>query len=190
MLHHMGNAWVSSSIFHSTGKCNKTHRMGRTWEIGEKNSYISRGMDAVFSVDSHFMVWFITWERQVFSHQFPITWEKTATLTEWGKLGKLVPGNILQNPLYVENLGNWHSYFFHIMGANIFFPLDSHPMVYFIAWKPHGFSHQISHSIRNVSKTHQNGKAWEIGFLTFSIKLMVFSITFPPSGILHQMGNP
>ena len=30
----MGNAWVSQSVSHSTGKCNKTHCMGRTWEIG------------------------------------------------------------------------------------------------------------------------------------------------------------
>ena len=53
ILHHMRNAWVSPSIFHSTGKFNKIHRfnkinahglilfwfkqnhsMGRTWEIG------------------------------------------------------------------------------------------------------------------------------------------------------------
>ena len=54
------------------------------------------------------------------------------------------------------------------MGA--FFPLDFHPMAYFIAWKMHGLSYQISHSIRKVSKTHQMGKAWEIGSHTFSIK--------------------
>ena len=34
ILHYMGNAWVSPSISHSTGKCKKTHRMGRTCEIG------------------------------------------------------------------------------------------------------------------------------------------------------------
>ena len=33
-LYDMGNAWVSISISHSRGKCNKTHRMRRTWEIG------------------------------------------------------------------------------------------------------------------------------------------------------------
>ena len=30
----MENAWVSPSISHSTGKCNKTFRMGWTWKIG------------------------------------------------------------------------------------------------------------------------------------------------------------
>ena len=34
ILHHMRNALVSQLISHSTRKCNKTHRMGRTWEIG------------------------------------------------------------------------------------------------------------------------------------------------------------
>ena len=34
ILHHMGNAWVSPPVSHCTRKCNKVHRMGRTWEIG------------------------------------------------------------------------------------------------------------------------------------------------------------
>ena len=34
ILHHMGNAGVSLPISHCTRKCNKAHRMGRTWEIG------------------------------------------------------------------------------------------------------------------------------------------------------------
>ena len=34
ILYHMGNAWVSPLISHSMGKCNKTHRIRRTWEIG------------------------------------------------------------------------------------------------------------------------------------------------------------
>ena len=53
----------------------------------------------------------------VFSHQFHITWENTAKPIEWGKPEKFVPGNIIQNPSYVENLGNWYSYFSHSMGA-------------------------------------------------------------------------
>ena len=34
ILHHTGNACVSSSISHSTGKCNKTHHMREVWKIG------------------------------------------------------------------------------------------------------------------------------------------------------------
>ena len=124
----MGNAWVSPSIFHSTGKCNKTHRNMQS--LGNWCSYFSHIMDAFFPIDSHFMVYFITWEMHIFSHQLPRTWDKTAKPIKWGKSVKLVPRNILQNPLYVENLGNWYSYFSNSMG--VFFPLDSHSVVYFI----------------------------------------------------------
>ena len=59
----------------------------------------------------------------VFSHQFPMTWEKTTKPIEWGKPKKFVLVNILQNPLYLEYLGNWYSYFSHSMGAfSIRFP--------------------------------------------------------------------
>ena len=53
ILHHIGNAQVSSSISHSTGKCNKTHYMGRTWEISTH----------IFPI-----VWVL------FPHQIPILW--------------------------------------------------------------------------------------------------------------------
>ena len=46
-----------------------------------------------------------------------ITREKTAKPMEWAKPGKLVPSNILQNAMCVENLGNWYSYFSHSIGA-------------------------------------------------------------------------
>ena len=32
--HQVGKAWVFPAISHSTRKYNKTHRIGRTWEIG------------------------------------------------------------------------------------------------------------------------------------------------------------
>ena len=57
IFHHMGNAWVSTSISHSTGKCNKTHRMCRAWEIGTHTFLIVR---VFFSpLDSCFMIYFI-----------------------------------------------------------------------------------------------------------------------------------
>ena len=95
--------------------------------LGNWYSYFSHCMGAFFPLDPHFMVYFITWEMHVFSHQFPITWEKTTKPIEWAKPGILVPEKLLQNLSYVENLGNWYSYFSHRMGA--FFSLDSHPMV-------------------------------------------------------------
>ena len=156
----MGNAWVFPSISHSTGKCNKTHRMERTWEIGnlifpivwvffsysiiilqhtslhgkymgfpisfpqhekmQQNplyvedlaSYLSHSMGAFFPLDSHTMILFITWEMYGFFNQFPIAWENPAKTVEWAKPGKLAP---ILFPQY-----------------GCFFPLDSHPVVYFI----------------------------------------------------------
>ena len=32
-LHHMGNTWVSLSISHRLGKCNKTHHVEKIWKI-------------------------------------------------------------------------------------------------------------------------------------------------------------
>ena len=117
----------------------------------------------------HFMVYFITSGMHVFSHQFPILREKTAKPIEWGKPRKLV---FILFPQYGR-----------------FFPLDSHPTVYFIAWKMYGFFHQIFHSIRNVSKTLRMGKAWEIGSHGFSMKQVAFSIRFPSCGLLQHMEN-
>ena len=108
------HGFPSPSISHSTGKCNKTHRLGRIWEIVTHTFPI---VWVLFPLDSHSMVYFITWEMYVSSHQFPIAWEKTAKPIEWGKPGKLVPWKILQNPLYGENLENWYSYFYHSIGA-------------------------------------------------------------------------
>ena len=72
----MENAWVFPSISRNTGKLNKTYHIGRTWEIGTYTFPIVWVL--FFPLDSYFMVYFITWEMHVFSHQFPIKWEKTA----------------------------------------------------------------------------------------------------------------
>ena len=58
--------WVSPSISHTTGKCNKTHRMGRTWATGAHTFPIVSAL--FFSLDSHFTVCFIKCEIHVFSH--------------------------------------------------------------------------------------------------------------------------
>ena len=51
--HRIKNTWVSLSISHSTGRCNKTHRMRRTWKISAHNFPI---------LQLHFF------------HQIPILW--------------------------------------------------------------------------------------------------------------------
>ena len=114
-------------------------------------------MDAFFPLDLDFMVYFIIWEMYVFSHYFPLTWEKTTKPIEWRKPGKLVPRDILQNTLYVENLRNWYSYLSLIIGA--FFPLDSHSMVYFIICEIDGFSHEFPKAWENAVKPIELGEA-------------------------------
>ena len=59
-----------------------------------------------------------------------------------------------------ENHRNWFPYFFHKMGA--FFPLYSHPVVYFIIWEMHGFSHQSPMAWEMHGFSHQSPMAWEI----------------------------
>ena len=93
IFHHMVNAWVSPSISHSTGKSNKTHRMGEN--LGNWYSYFFHSMDPFFPLDSHPMKLDIpiTWEIHGFPHQFPIALENAA------------------KPIELENLGSCYSYF-------------------------------------------------------------------------------
>ena len=94
-----------------------------------------------FPLDSHPMVYFIAWKMYGFFHQIFHSIRNVSKTLKWEKPGKLVPDKILQNPSYLENLGNWYSYFSKSKGA--FFPLDSHPMVHFRICEIHGFSHQF-----------------------------------------------
>ena len=152
-------------------------------------------MGAFFPLDSHFMVYFITLEMHVFSHWFPITWEKTAKTIEWGKFGKLVPCNILniKIPLYVENLGNWYSYFSHSVGA--FFPLDSYFMVYFIIYEIYGFPLQFPIAQENAGKSIELGEprklvpVFSLSYGCFSSIRLPFMVYFVTTGEMHGFSH-
>ena len=154
ILHHMGNAWVFPSISHSTKKSNKTHRMGRTWEIGTHTFPIA---------------------RVLFSRQIPILWYSSLH----GKcMGFLINfqqhGKIQQKPSNGQSLRNQFPYFFHSMGAfSIRFPSCGILHHMRNAW----VSPSISHSTVKCNKTQ--GKAWEIGTHTFSIVWEYFSNQIP-----------
>ena len=75
----------------------------------------------------------IIWEVHGFPHKFSTVRENATKPMVWGKSGKLI------------------LYFSHSVGA--FFPLDSHPMVYFIIWQMHGFPHQFSKLRENAKKS-------------------------------------
>ena len=151
-------------------------------------SYFSHIMGAFFPLAAHFMVHLITREMDVFSHKFLITWENTAKTSEWGKFGKLGPGNILQNPLYVENLVNWYSYFSHGMGA--FFPLDSYSMIYFIICEIHGFPLQFPIAWENAAKSIELGEPMKLVPIFPLTNGYSSSIRFPFYGIFcYYRGN-
>ena len=76
--------------------------------LGNWLPYFFHKIGEFFSLDFHPVVYFLIWEMHDFSHQFLIALERTGTPIEWEKPRKLVPGKVLQNPSYVENLGNWY----------------------------------------------------------------------------------
>ena len=140
----MGNAWVSPSISHITGKCNKTYDMGEVWKI-DTHIYFSLSMGAFPPLDSHPMAYFIIWEMLGFPHQLPTLRENATKLIVWGEPGKLV---LIFFPWYgcffpirfssygiLHHMGNkWVSLsIFHSTGKynkthrmDAVFPLDSH----------------------------------------------------------------
>ena len=59
-------------------------------------------------------------------------------------------------PIVCGELENLYSYFSHSMGA--FFPLDSHPVVYFIICEMHGFPRQFPITWENAAKSIKLGE--------------------------------
>ena len=139
--------------------------------VGKWYSYFSHSMGAFFPSDSHPMVYFSIWEMHGFPHKFP-------TVRENAKMQ--------QNSWCGESVGNWYSYFSHSMGA--YFPLDSHPMAYFIIWEMHGFPHQFLIVRENATKLIV-WREQKLILILFPYYGRIFSIRFPFYGILHYMGN-
>ena len=192
--HWISILWYTSSY----GKCmgfpsnfsqyRKMQQNPSYWEnLGNWSSYFSYNMGASFPLDSHFMVYFITWEVHVFSHQFPITWEKRQP-----------------NPSNREILGDWVpaiSYKTHPMLRTWEISIHTFPILWVlfsIRFSSYGILHhtgnawvsssnfpQHQKSLRNPSN---RGKAWEIDSHTFSIRWVLLSIRLRSCGILHHLG--
>ena len=77
ILHYMRNRWVSLSVSHRLAKCNKTHCMEKTWEIG-----IHTFPRVLFP-----MLYHIIWEMNRFPHEFPIAWQNAAKPILWERPG-------------------------------------------------------------------------------------------------------
>ena len=155
------------------GKWKQTHQMGKVWEIGSHTVSIvwvflsldfypehtlSYGKCMCFLIDFQYHEKGSKTPRtgkawEIGSHTFPIVWKlSTIRFPSCGILHHMRNGSVSpsishstwkSNKIYRmgENLENWWSHFSHNMGA--FFPLDSHPMLYFITWEMYGFPHQF-----------------------------------------------
>ena len=82
------NAGVFPLTFYNLGKCSKTHRIGRAWEIGTHTFLIA--LVHFFLSDSHVLVYFIICKMHGLPHQFAIAWENDAKLIEQGEPGKWI----------------------------------------------------------------------------------------------------
>ena len=142
----MGNAWVFPSISHSMGKCNKPHRIVRTWEIGNHTFPIVRALFSYFIL----ILWYTSlmgtaWVSPSISHS-------TGKCNKTHSMGKTWEiGNQTFPIVWVLFSNLFPSYgILHQMGNAWVFP-------------------SISHSTRKCNKTHCMGRTWELGTLTFPI---------------------
>ena len=124
-------------------------------------------MGFFFPLDFHFMVYFIIWEMHGFSHQFLITWEKTAKPIELEKSGKLVPSNIIQNHCIIVCGEPGKLVFILSPLYGCFFPLDSHPMVYFITWEMMDFLIEFPIEFEKSAKPIKWGRPAKLVFILF-----------------------
>ena len=140
ILHHVGNAWVSPSIYHILGKCSKTQRIGRAWEIDTNN------FTKVWVPDFPPRVYFITWEMYGFSHQFPKGWENISKPPCERDLR-------YRYPYFSQNMATFLSLSFHPMAFDITSDVDGLSHQFFIAWYTWVFQ-SISCVRGKLSKTH------------------------------------
>ena len=135
--------------------------------LGNWYSYFSHIMVAFFPFNSQPMVYFVIWEIHLFSHQFPLSWERQ------------------QNPSNGKSQGSWFHHFF--LSMNAFFPLDSHPMVYFIVWEIRQFLHQFPMVRENAAKPIVSGKPGKLVLILFPQYGCFLPIRLPYYGMLHNM---
>ena len=183
ILHRVGNASVFSTNFPEHQKIQQNPSNGE--DLRNWFPYFFDKMSGFFHYIS--ILWYTSsyGKSMGFLINFLKHGKRQENPSNGVKHGKLVPRKILQNPAYVENLGNQYLYFSHSIGD--FFPLDSHPIVCFIICEIHGFPHQFPIAWKNAAKSIEfPGKLVPI----FSPLYEYFcSIRFSSNLILYHMGN-
>ena len=140
------NAWVFPLTFYNLGKCSKTHRIGGAWEIGTHTFLIAL---------VHFF------------YQIPMFWYTSSYVKCMGC------------PINLPFMGKWCKthragrawemdiHYFPLVWA-LFFPLDSHAMVYFIICEIHGFPNPFSIAWENTAKSIKVGEPGKLVPMIFS----------------------
>ena len=141
------NAWVFPLTFYNLGKCSKTHRIGRAWEIGTHTFLIAL---------VHFF--FIRFPCFGILHHMQNAWVAPSICHCMGKWCKThQAGRAWEMDIH----------YFPLVWA-LFFPLDSHAMVYFIICEIHGFPNPFPITWENTAKSIELGEPGKLVPMIFS----------------------
>ena len=184
ILHHMGNACVFSSNFPQYYKSQRNpsngeglgnwfqcffHKMGGFSIRFQSCGVLHHMRNArIFSSVSHSTV------NNRKTHRMGKAWE----IDSWENPRK---------PIVCGEPGKLILILFPQHGC--FFPLDSHPMLYFIIFKIHGIPHQLSRAWENAVKSIELGQPGKLVPIFSPTYGYFSSIRFPFYGILYHMGN-
>ena len=163
----MRNAWVFASIFHSSGKWNKTHRMGRTWKIGIHTFPIVWICIISIQFPSYGILPRIgnAWVFPLISHSSG-KWNKTHCM---GRIWEIVAHTF---PVV------WVLFSITFPSCGIFHHMRN-------AW----VSTSMSHSMGNCNEIHRIGRVWETGTHTFCKVWVLFFHQIPILVMLYHMKN-
>ena len=168
ILHDMGNSWVFSSISRSTRKGSKIHQIGKMREI---NSRKNPTKPNVCEEPGKLVLIFSPTYGYFSSIRFP----------SFGILYHM------ENAWLLPSISNHGTHFSHSIGD--FFPVGSHPIVYFIIYKMHDFPHQFPIAWKNAVKSIKFGEPGKLVPIFSPTYGYISSIRFQSFGILYHMEN-
>ena len=93
----------------------------------------------------------------------------------------------MENAWLFPSISNHGTHFSHSIGD--FFPVGSHPIVYFIIYKMHDFPHQFSIAWENAVKSIKFGEPGKLVPIFSPTYGYISSIRFQSFAILYHMEN-
>ena len=204
LLHHMENIWMIPSIRHSTEKCSKhTH-----WrELGKLPHILWEERKKLVSILFPKYGWFssIRWPSCNMLYRMGNAWLFQSIFHSLGKFIKVhpmrenwniyshtfsqvrlflfmkfLPYGILHEIIWYssshENLGYRYPYFFKVIRPSV--PSNFHPMVYYIPWMVHVFSHKFHLAwLNSVKHLYNMGRTWNTDIHKFLRLCVLFRQT-------------